>query len=349
MKLSSPTMASKPIIRVIGSLNIDFVTLTARFPGPGETLSAISMKVHAGGKGSNQAVACGKAAFTSATEQDVVVDMIGAVGAGDPYYGSLLRPTLEKSGVNTANVAEMEGVQTGTATIIVDEGAGGENRILIVPGANNEVKDAKEVLRTATWDGVPDVVVMQGEIPRATVLGLLDAFNSREYKTCVILNPAPVFPDGIPLASLGGLAVLVVNETECLLLFQVVAELSGIQLPGEDDLTETNLNQLAKHLHDLAGISIVVVTLGSRGVYYSAPRAQSRGLVPAARVARVVDTTAAGDTFVGYFATALARHLATEHKLDGFDVQSAVTRANEAAAKCVQRSGAMESIPFGYE
>jgi ribokinase len=342
-------MPLKPTIRVIGSLNIDFVTLTPRVPGPGETLSATSLTVHAGGKGANQAVACGKAAFVSESEQDVTVGMIGAVGADDPYYSTLLRPTLEKSGVTTTDVEEIDGVQTGTATIIVDQGSNGENRILFVPGANHEVTDVQKVLDTATQDGVPHVVVMQGELPRATVLGLLNAFNNNQYKTCVIFNPAPVFPDGIPMESLRRLAVLVVNESECLLLFKVVEELKSTEIPQEKDMNESHLDRLTKKLHELAEISVVVVTLGSKGVYYSTAQGSIRGLVPAKKVSKVVDTTAAGDTFVGYLATALARHLATRSKIDEFDIESAVNQANQAAAKCVQRSGAMESIPYGYE
>ncbi|KIW21140.1 ribokinase [Exophiala spinifera] len=363
-------MARKPIVRIIGSLNIDFVTLTPRVPGPGETLEAKSMTVHAGGKGSNQAVACGKAAYTSATEQDVQVEMLGAVGAGDPYYASLLKPTLAKSGVGTRYVEEVEGVQTGTATIIVDEGSNGENRILFVPGANHHVTDVAKVVATATQDGVPDVVVMQGEIPKSTVLGLLSTFNGPEEeddghrqkekkkkkKTCVVFNPAPMF-DGIPLAALRNLAVLVVNETECLLLFKAVQELRDIETPssGDDGSLAPHLDRLTAHLHELAAISIVIVTLGSRGLYYSAAQtrtqSRSRGLIPAAKVAKVVDTTGAGDTFVGYFSTAVARHVSgSDHgTLEGFDVHGAALRANDAAAKCVQRSGAMESIPFGYE
>lgn len=305
------------------------------------------MTVHAGGKGSNQAVACGKAAYTSPAEQDVQVEMLGAVGAGDPYYASLLKPTLTKSGVGTRYVEEIEGVQTGTATIIVDEGSNGENRILFVPGANHHVNDVDKVIATTTQDGVPDVIVMQGEIPKSTVLGLLTTFNSESHKTCVIFNPAPMFDD-IPLAALKNLAVLVVNETECLLLFKAVQELRDIETPSPENLVP-HLDRLTRHLHGLASISIVIVTLGSRGLYYSVAETQSRGLIPAAKVAKVVDTTGAGDTFVGYFSTALARHVSQHGALRGFDIQSAALRANEASAKCVQRSGAMDSIPFGYE
>lgn len=277
-------MASKPTIQVIGSLNIDFVTLTSRVPGPGETLTATSMTVHAGGKGANQAVACGKAAFISAAEQDVTVHMIGAVGKGDPYYASLLKPTLEKSGVTTKYVEEIEGVQTGTATIILDTGSNGENRILIVPGANQEVTDVQKILDIATTDSAPDVVVMQGEIPRPTVLGLLNAFNSPSHKAAVIFNPAPVFPEGIPLESLQGMAVLVVNETECLLLFKVIEELKNTPaVPSAEDLTASHLDRLTKVIHDRANISIIVVTLGGRGVYFSASGVLSRVFYPQRR------------------------------------------------------------------
>lgn len=352
---SDTNMAPQPVIRVVGSLNIDFVTRTPRVPGAGETLQATSMTVHAGGKGANQAVACGKAAFITEGEQDVTVDMIGAVGKDDPYYSSLLKPTLEKSGVSTTGVEEIEGVQTGTATIIVDEGSNGENRILFVPGANYRVNDLEKLLPVVKRDGEPNVIVMQGEIPRATVLALLKTFNHPDSHTSVILNPAPVFTEGIPIEALQGLAVLVVNETECLLLFKVVEALNSVQVPSEEDLDEAHLDRLTKKLHELARISIIVVTLGSRGVYYSTNisgrdgSVQNRGLVPANKVKKVVDTTAAGDTFVGYLATALARHSATATQLESFDVAAAVRKANEAAAKCVQRSGAMESIPFGYE
>ena len=336
-------------------MNVDFITSTPRIPGPGETLSANSLTVHPGGKGANQAVACGKAAFSSPGSQCVAVDMVGAVGSDDPYYASLLRPTLEKSGVSTAGVEEIQGVQTGTATILVDEGSNGENRILIVPGANAKVIEVDKILEFATKDGAPEVVLMQAEIPRSTVLELLKIFNSDKYDTCVVFNPAPMFPAGIPLAALTNLAVLVVNETECRQLFNSVEELKIVKLSDCEDesLTGPELLRLTSYLHKEAHIAIVLVTLGSRGAYYSRSTKTFGGvdkcLIPAAKVEKVVDTTAAGDAFVGYFATALARHLVHTKSLDNFHVGNAASMANKAAAKCVQRSGAMESIPFGYE
>ncbi|ETI24458.1 ribokinase [Cladophialophora carrionii CBS 160.54] len=350
-------MAGKPKICIIGSLNIDFVTSTPRIPGPGETLTATSMTVHPGGKGANQAVACGKAAFTAPGSQDVAVEMFGAVGADDPYYSSLLKPTLEKSGVSTAGIEQVVGTggQTGTATILVDEGSSGENRILVVPGANATVTDAKAVRDAVMEHQVPDVVVMQGEIPRKTVLELLEMFNSSDLQTCVVFNPAPMFPDGITLEALKSLAVLVVNETECRQLFASSKGLDSGKVSGDEDesMDVAELEQLTTSLHEKAKISIILVTLGARGAYFShstgTAGVKDKGLISAAKVDRVVDTTAAGDSFVGYFASALARHLAHTTSLDDFNVKQAATNANQAAAKCVQRRGAMESIPWGYE
>lgn len=338
----------KPLIQVVGSLNIDFVTTTSRFPKPGETLTAKSLDVNAGGKGANQAVGCGRAAFTSKTEQDVDVEMIGAVGQGDPYYASLLRPTLEKSGVSTTKIREIEGVQTGTATIIVDEGAGGENRILFVPGANyHGMNDLNEIYyERMTQTRKPDVVVLQGEIPREVVLGIVELCN-KEDATQVVLNPAPVWPEGIPARVLRNMAVLIVNETECLLVTKSMAS-EGIKIrtvESEEDLSEHILDEIASNFHELVSIQTVVVTLGSKGVYFS-QNGGSRGMVASIKVEKVVDTTAAGDTFVGYLAAEMAR---AKSQAQNFDVKAACQKANAAAAKCVTRSGAMQSIPFGYE
>lgn len=334
-------------IQVIGSLNIDFLTLTSKFPGPGETLTAKSLTVNAGGKGANQCVACGRASFTSKIEHDVEVEMIGAVGASDPYYASLLKPTLVESGIDCTGVKEIENSQTGTATIIVDESSGGENRILVVPGANHDgMSDPREVLQQAlSKNTTPDVIVMQGEIPRETVFELISQLQD---KTAIVFNPAPVYPEGIPRELLGMIKVLVVNETE---IVQVMAESSverDVSTPDENGLENSQLANFANSLH-LSGLELIIVTLGSRGAFYSTGQDKGKYVEPV-KVNKVVDTTAAGDTFVGYFSVALARHLsAHSSKLDGFDVGAAILKANQQAAKCVQRTGAMQSIPWGYE
>src|SRR5947209_8937083 len=122
----------RPLIRVVGSINVDFTTNTPRVPGPGETVTATSLSVNAGGKGANQAVACGRASFVSQGKQDVRVKMIGAVGEGDPHYKNLIEPTLRNAGISCDGITETKG-QTGTATIIVDDEAKAENRMLVAP------------------------------------------------------------------------------------------------------------------------------------------------------------------------------------------------------------------------
>ena len=351
-------MVTRPSVAIVGSVNIDFAVLTPRVPRPGETLTAISLNVSAGGKGANQAVACGRAAFISPTSQDVTVNLIGAVGKGDPYYSSLVQPSLIKSGVGTDGIEEIEDTPTGTAIVLVDC-SDAQNRILVVPGANAAVSHVSKLLDLIRRpDGQePSVVIMQGEIPAASVFELLRRLNA-SGRTAVVFNPAPVFPDGIPLESVRGLAALVVNETEW---FQLLLswEIERCEEPtnqlSDASMDQRHLDQYTTKVHEIVRVSIILVTLGSRGVYYSlrhttGTRSRVRGLIPAKRVENLIDTTAAGDTFIGYFAVELARHLTSEEAtLETFDIEAALDKANAAAALCVQRRGAMESIPFAYE
>ncbi|KAJ5817239.1 Ribokinase [Penicillium robsamsonii] len=347
----TPPSAKKPQISIIGSLNIDFVTATPRCPGPGETLTATSLTVSAGGKGGNQAVACGRSSFTSQTTQDVSVNMIGAVGAEDPYYSTLLQPALEKSGVDTTSIEQSTVAQTGSASIIVEEAIGGENRILVVPGANHAglLSSVDNILAALKSQSNPDIVVLQGEIPRTTTLGLLEYFNddSASDRAKVVFNPAPVFPEGIPLSALRGTAVLIMNETE---VVQMARSIEGLPVGDVVEGDDLRPEELAPQFHEKAGVEIVLITLGAKGVYFSTKTGRT-GIVAGVKVAKVVDTTAAGDTFVGYFATAVARFLATGRSLGAFDndIEAAVSTANAAAAMCVQRRGAMQSIPFAYD
>lgn len=351
-------MTTQPHICVIGSLNIDFVTSTPRCPGAGETLTATSLTVTAGGKGGNQATACGRASFTTNTTQNATISMIGAVGANDVYYSTLLKPTLEKSGVRTADIEESGTAQTGSATIIVEEGAGGENRILVVPGANHVgvMGDVGAIVDVVRGQSVrPGVIVLQGEIPRETTLGLLEYFNGAgvglgEEKVHVVFNPAPVYPEGISLEALKHTSVLIMNETEAVQMSRSIAGLPVCDSTQPTELDDLQPEELAPRFHETADVQIVLITLGAKGVYFST-RTGRRGAVPGVRVPKVVDTTAAGDTFVGYFSTALARFLAKGEPLEAFDseIESAVKTANAAAAKCVAAPGAMQSIPFAYD
>ncbi|GIC90457.1 ribokinase [Aspergillus udagawae] len=336
-------------ICVVGSLNIDFAVSTSRCPGPGETLTANSLSVTAGGKGANQAVACGRASLTSNDAAKVTVSMIGAVGADDVYYATLIRPTLEGSGVDTKYIEEKTDSRTGSATIIVEESAHGENRILVVPGANHAgMDDAQKILATIqSYPQSPALVVLQGEIPRHTTLDLMKHFNQPGNPTHVLFNPAPVFEDGVPVDALANTSVLVMNETEAA---QMQASISADSAIDTQATGELKPEDLARRFHELANVKIVLITLGAKGVFFSTCTGR-KGLVDGIRVQSVVDTTAAGDTFVGYFAAAFAEFIATSAPLEDFDnaIEQAVRRANCAAALCVQRPGSMQSIPKALE
>lgn len=350
----SPIMVEIPNICVIGSLNIDFVIFGGHCPAPGETLIARSSSISAGGKGANQAVACARAAFTSKVQQDVHVSMIGAVGRNDPYVLRYLKPTLEASGVDTKYIEDHTDAQTGSATIIVEEDNGAENRILVVPGANHSgMNDIQKILTTVGDQHPPcRVVVMQGEIPRPTVLGLLQHFNKGKRcngTTYVIFNPAPMFPEGIPLADLADTAVLVMNETEASQMSQWISKFQ-VSATGQMESQESKIEDVVRQIHEIARVKIVLITLGAKGVFLSTITGR-QALVRGEKVDEVVDTTAAGDTFIGYFATQFARFAATGAPLENFDglIEKVVQNANLAASICVQRKGAMQSIPFAYE
>ena len=340
----------KPRICVIGSLNVDFTTSTQWLPAPGETVRAQSFSINAGGKGANQAVACGRAASKKDTSS-VDVEMIGAVGKDDPYYERLLKPTMVECGVKVDAVVELEEVQTGTASITVHEGTG-ENTIMVVPGANYEgMKDWEDIVaRMERSQGkhdqpsLPDVVVLQGEIPRETVVALIDYLAKASPDTKIIFNPAPVYNEGIPGTTLKDTSILVVNETE---FYEIANEVDNSIKPPPWDI-----RTLAAHavvLRNRQGIQAIIVTLGAKGAFYAEflPGAEVVfGPVPSLEVDHVVDTTAAGDTFVGYLAVALAKSVV---QTEPFDFKKAVEWANAASAKTVQKKGAMHSIPWSWE
>ncbi|KAJ5660448.1 hypothetical protein N7507_006899 [Penicillium longicatenatum] len=346
---------AEPHLAIIGSLNIDFVTTTPRCPQAGETLTATSLTITAGGKGGNQAVAAGRASFVSPGKQHGSVRMIGAVRANDPNYKALLEPTLRASGVCTKGITLLSDfhAQTGSATIIVEED-GGENRILVVPGANHTgMMDVDRIhwsIMEPTTMPLPQVLVLQGEIPRSTTLWALEYFNRAEGLPHVVFNPAPVFPEGISLEAIMGTSVLIMNETEAV---QMSRSIAGFPISGSAESAEVDglkPEELASRFHMLARVQVVIITLGAKGVYFSTKSGRS-GSVEGVKVGRVVDTTAAGDTLVGYFSTAFARFVATGAILEEFDdeIETVVRKANLAAAVCVQRQGAMLSIPFAYE
>ncbi|KAI1300068.1 ribokinase [Xylaria venustula] len=331
-------MAPKtPLITVLGSLNIDLVSYVSHHPLPGETMTSNSFAVSPGGKGANQAVACAKlsrshttsssSSSSPTTDETAHIRMLGAVGADS--YGSLLTSNLSSHGVDVSGVTSSPALKTGIAVIVVDEPTG-QNRIILSPEANHSLQPSGFAVLPAPR---PDLLIMQLEIPVPTVLAALRA--ARDASVPVLLNPAPAQP--LPEDAYVGLAHLVVNETEA-------AVLGGV---SEAELeSEAGLERVSQKFVGL-GVQNIIVTLGGRGVFYrsaAAAGANKKGLVPAEK-AKVVDTTAAGDTFVGQYALDVVGAGGGSE----FDIEAAVRKANRAAAKTVEKLGAQDSIPWRDE
>ncbi|KAI5283934.1 hypothetical protein KEM54_001716 [Ascosphaera aggregata] len=363
-------------IRIIGSLNVDMVTVTPRFPRPGETLTATSFSTLAGGKGANQAVACGRLSRKSPkdnetpSESHAEVEMIGAVGGKDGHFDVILKPTLRRSGVGSSKVRTVDNDHTGVAVITVDSSAGGENRILFAPGANySGMQPTPEVLSTCLAEPMPDILVMQCEIPTETVIailrGVLKMRKEGKCNTQVVFNTAPAPEDGLPPDVWPAVDHLVMNETEAEIMAPRNIPAEAGEIGGQGRRVE-----IAKYYHGL-GVRFVIITLGSAGLWYSAadpfdasgetPNAnwlRVMNFVPAKKVEKVVDTTAAGDTFVGAYSVRMAefsnnktgkvQDLSLEERRTLYDTvtKDAAAWAASASAICVQRAGAMDSIPF---
>lgn len=289
-------------ILVIGSLNADLVVRSPRFPQPGETISGSDLLTIPGGKGANQAVA--------AARQNVNVAMVGRVGKDN--FAPFLIENLNSNHVNASHVAQ-DNVATGTAIIVVDEN--GQNSIVLSPGANGKV-DSQDV------DSAPDakILLLQFEIPMDSVL-----YAAKRYKakgTTVILNPAPARQ--IPDELLAAVDILVPNESELSLLTNMqVTDVQSAELAAKEIL---------KH-----GVKTVIVTLGSKGALVVTSSQVTQ--VDTYKV-NVVDTTAAGDAFIGGFASAILRKKSLE---------KSVRYGCACGALATTKLGAQPSLPTKEE
>lgn len=304
-------MSGTSAVVVFGSINMDLSVACDRMPQAGETIAGAGFFAAPGGKGANQAVA---AARLGASTQ-----LIGAVGTD--AFGEELVGGLESAGVGCRHVAARSDAPTGTATILR---CAGDNRIVLSPGANTALSAAEAV--SALDAIVPDidpatsVLVAQGECDLAATEVVLIAAHERGMRT--LFNPAPA----CRLSARGWAAVdlLCLNETEC-------AEIAGV-LPTDD----ATIAQACTALSEL-GVGEVVVTLGGAG---SAAFSQGRVFRVAARPAQVVDTTAAGDTFIGALAAGMT---------EGRTLAESMELGSQAAALCVGRLGAQPAIPLRAE
>ena len=306
---------SLPLITVIGSLNKDLITRISRVPEAGETLTANSFSTGSGGKGANQAVACARLSKHNAkATADVRVRMIGCVGFDS--FGQELIEGLKDDGIDTSGVEYLDGVMTGVSAIVVEEDTG-ENRIMFSPGANYELTPERFVDLPAP---LPDLIVLQMEIPLETILQVLEI--SRKHAVDVLLNPAPALE--LPDAAYNAITHLVLNETEAALLSQI---------------SDSDWEKVAQKFLSL-GVKNVVITLGSEGAFFAT--GEGSGQVSGDSV-KAVDTTGAGDTFVGAYAVSVVKATKTGQNPD---ISEAVRRANKAAALTVQKPGAQSAIPF---
>ena len=288
---------------VAGSINMDVVATAERHPALGETVAGKEVLYFPGGKGANQAVA--------ASKLGAATTLIGRLGKD--AFGRDLRAFLADQGIDLCLVRDTAVAHTGTAIITL---ANAENTIVVVPGANDLVTPddvASAVL------GKGDIAVSQFEIPLATI----NAFfrRARAAGASTMLNPAPARALDDELLDL--VDILVLNETELALLARVA-------LSGSDD--DARFADAARSLrrHD---DQIICVTLGERGLV---ALVNGKPLIVPGRKVEAVDSTGAGDCFVGALAARLA---------DNQPVRSALEYANVAASICVQRLGAAPSMP----
>ncbi|MFC5939195.1 ribokinase [Corynebacterium choanae] len=305
-------MSASSIV-VVGSLNADLTLQVERHPHPGETLLAHTMSQSPGGKGANQAVA--------ARLQGAEVAFVGAVGDDD--YAAVALRMLHESGVDCAAVTTISDTSTGLAVITLDAAA--ENSIIVVPGANANITPAQV---TAASDTITDaaVVIVQGEIPAAAIARTYQVMCESPHSTPrLVVNLAPVID--VDWEVLLAADPLVANEHEAGLLLR--------QLGNDTNFDDASPAAIAAALVD-CGVKSVVITLGAAGAVVSHPAAGLDATHVASPKVKAVDTTGAGDAFVG----ALAAQLATSD-----DLLAAVRHAVRVAAFAVTGHGAQTSYP----
>ena len=295
-------MSQRPRIAVIGSANIDLVSFIDQFPKPGETIFGQKFDLGFGGKGANQAAAarlCGAEVF-----------MVARVG--DDLFGPATILNFQKVGIDTANVKQVAGVSTGVAPIFVDPS--GQNRIIVIKGANDTLKPADVDAAAETLKHV-DCIVLQFEIPLETVYYTIQFAN--KHKIRCILNPAPGQP--IDVKAVANLDYFVPNESEA-------ETITGMPVRNLEDAKVCAQKLLS------SGIRRVIITLGSNGSLLAGSEGMEH--MPAFKV-NAKDSTGAGDAFIGSFATFLG---------EGLPEKEAVRRANLYAGLSTEGVGTQKSF-----
>jgi ribokinase len=293
----------KPKIIVVGSSNTDMIIKVPHLPVPGETVLGDEFHMVHGGKGANQAVAAARAGG-----QVIFISCLGS-----DTFGKNALEKLKNEGIDTTYIKISDEKPSGVAMINV--ASSGENSISVAPGANSlllpeDIEKAGPAFKDA------DIVLLQLEIPLETVTRTVSL--AREYNLKIILNPAPARE--LDPSLLRMIDIITPNETE-----------ASILVSAEEEVLEQK--DLIKKLKEL-GLETVIITLGEQGVVFSSNGQE--GHVSGNKV-EVIDTTAAGDTFNGYLAVALA---------GGGSLDESIRIANQAASVSVTRLGASTSIPY---
>ena len=294
-------------ILVVGSMVMDLIVTTKRFCNAGETIIGTDFTTAPGGKGANQAV--------QAARLGADVTFYGK--CGDDDFGKSITASMKASGVNTDNIKVAYDAPTAIGNVQIQKNATGtENRIIVVPGANmkivaDDVADLKNTISNY------DMVIMQNETPMET--NLLVAEYAKAAGVPVMLNPAPA--SKIPAELIACLTYISPNEHEA-------AEITGISITDDDTLCAA-----IKALHDM-GAKNVIITLGKNGCAFSDGNTIKKS--PCSEIEQVIDPTAAGDSFIGAFCTAVA---------SGVGIEDALVFANYTAGITVSRMGAQTSLP----
>src|ERR1700722_17866093 len=274
------TTKEKPRIAVVGSNMVDLITYVARMPIKGETIEAPGFEMGHGGKGANQAIAAAK----------LGASVIMVTKVGDDMFADNTIKNLANFGVDTKHVQRVKGRSSGVAPIMVEPS--GENSILIVKGANADLSPA-DVEAEADDLKTCDLILLQLEVPLETVYAAI-AFGKRHgVKTA--LNPAPATA-ALDVDRIRDVTFFIPNETE-------LAILTGMPVDSESSIVTAARSLLDK------GFGTVIITLGSRGALLTTPT-EARRIEPVP--VKAVDTTGAGDAFVGSFARFFAEGVPLE-------------------------------------
>jgi ribokinase len=295
-------MSRRPRIAVVGSANVDLTVFADQFPKPGQTIFGKSFDLGFGGKGANQAIAaklCGAEVF-----------MVARVG--HDLFGAATIENFQKQGIDATHIRQVEGVSSGVAPIFVDPD--GQNRIIVVKGANDRLTPA-DVDEAAAALKSCDCLVLQLEIPLDTVYYAIHF--ARRNKIRCILNPAP--GHAIDFKAVGGLDYFIPNESEAEII-------SGLPVRDPDDA-----QRCAEKLRS-EGMRRVIITLGAQGCLLASRDAMEH--IPAYPM-KAVDSTGAGDAFIGSFAVFLG---------EGMAEREAVRRASLYAGLSTTSVGTQKSF-----